>query len=380
MALPVSDPAATPAQAHAAPGTAEDGYNTHVTVEAGPHDRAPHGVVLEVLEDAWLRAPNEDWFEAQAEVYPERFTYVDELVDVDGEMEGGYRDATGEFVLKYDIEEDELVYWQFVTADRLTAGRRDYVQFCASCHGFDGDGYGRSGQHLRPPPRNFTRPSFKFTKVPGSLLPSDESLIREVKRGLNGTPMLPWDLSDEQLSDIIQYVKSLSPEGKGWRDIYNEVGQIVSSDGDPWVGREADAIAAGEVVYHSTAKCYSCHPGYVTAAKLAELNDLPAGSQPRPDFTYPVAKATENYEVLGHPMLLLPPDFTWNDVRSGITPLDLFETIGAGIGGTAMPQWTGALPDEDIWAMAYYVAHLIETYKGKPVERARFMAGLRKDS
>jgi mono/diheme cytochrome c family protein len=369
MALPVSDPALLEGEG--------DEHATPAVPMEGPHVRAPHDVVLDIHEDAWLRAPNEDWFEAQAEAEPDRFTYVDELIDIDGDFEGGYRDAQGEYELRYDAEEDELVYWQHVTADRLTTGRRDYVQFCASCHGFDGDGYGRSAQHLRPPPRNFTMPSFKFTKVPGSLLPSDEALVRLVKRGLGGTPMLPWALSDEQLSDIIQYVKSLSPPESGWRDIYAEVGEIVESGADPWAGREAEAITAGEDIYHGKAKCHSCHPGYVTPARYGEISD---GAATRPDFTYPIAKATENYEVLGHPMLLLPPDFTWHDVRAGTTPLDLFETIGSGIGGTAMPQWKGSLSDEEIWAMAHYVSDLIETYKGKPAERARFMAGLRPGS
>ena len=31
-----------------------------------------------------------------------------------------------------------------------------------------------------------------------------------------------------------------------------------------------------------------------------------------------------------------------------------------GIGGTAMPTWKGALPDDDIWAMSYYVRSLID--------------------
>ncbi|MDG2148837.1 MAG: cytochrome c [Planctomycetota bacterium] len=370
MTLPASDPLTV------SEGD-EHGHDSSASAPEGPHDRPPLDVVLDIHTDAWLRAPSEDWFEAQAELDPDRFSYVDDLLDIDGDTEGGYQDKLGEYELRYDAEEDEIAYWQYISADRLTQGRRDYVQFCSSCHGFDGDGYGRSGQHLRPPPRNFTKPFYKFTKVPGHLLPSDESLILLVERGLNGTPMLPWALSRDQLNDIIQYLKSLSPEGVGWRDVYSEVGHIVESDGDPWTGREAEAIQAGQDVYHGTAKCYSCHPGYVTPEKLAEINGLPAGSMPRENFTYPIAKITENYEVQGVPMLLLPPDFTWQDVRAGTTPLELFETIGAGIGGTAMPQWKGSLSDKDIWAMAYYVRSLIETYKGHPEKRAEFMSSLR---
>ena len=338
-----------------------------------PLARPPIDVSLEVTEDAWLRAPGEEWFEAQAELFPDRFEYVEELIEVEGDFEGGWRDSQGEFEFRYDEEEDEFAYWQLLTADRLTQGRLDYVQFCASCHGFEGDGYGRSGQHLRPPPRNFQRPNFKFSKVPGSYLPSDHALTRLVKRGLNGTPMLPWALSDEQLDDIIQYVKSLSPEGQGWRDIYSEIGDIVEAGDDPWAGRVNEALVRGEEIYHDKAKCHSCHPGYVTPERFEEIT----GSPPRADLTYPLAKSTDNYQVLGHSMLILPPDFTWHDVRAGTTTLDLFETIASGIGGTAMPQWKNSIPDEDIWAMAHYVQMLIDTYKNKPSDRARFMAGLR---
>ncbi len=379
-------PVSTPAKAiHPAPAAffddeegenGEQGHDKAAITPAGPHVKAPLNVNLEILEGTWLRAPNEEWFEAQAETDPGRFEYVDELIDIEGDFEGGYRDNEGEYELRYDEEEDELAYWQHLTADRLTLGRQDYVQFCASCHGFDGAGYGRSAQHLRPPPRNFTKPSFKFSKVPGSLLPSDDALISLVKKGLDGTPMLPWDLSDEQLDDIIQYVKSLSPEDSGWRDIYSEVGGVVTSDEpNPFVGREAEAIRMGEDIYHGKAKCHSCHPGYVTNERFAEIGG--ANAVPREGLTYPIAKVTENYDVQGHPMKLLPPDFTWHDVRAGISVEELFETIGSGIGGTAMPQWKGSLDDEEIWAMSYYVRDLIETYKGKTADRARFMAGLR---
>jgi mono/diheme cytochrome c family protein len=29
--------------------------------------------------------------------------------------------------------------------------------------------------------------------------------------------------------------------------------------------------------------------------------------------------------------------------------------VGAGVGGTAMPTWKGALREEDLWAVARYV-------------------------
>lgn len=349
--------------------------------DENPHRLAPRGVTLSIEDGALLRAPNEEWFEAQAEVDPGRFTWNDEAADVTedgvgiGDFEGGWVDAEGEYVFLYDEEEDEFAYWQNIDADTLTRGRRGFVQFCASCHGLDGNGYGRSAQHLRPPPRDFRQSNYKFTKVIGDL-PTDEALIRLVKRGLDGTPMYPWALSDGQLYDIVQYVKSLSPEGEGWRDVYAEVGEVVESGEDPWIGREDEAYRRGEEIYHGKAQCHGCHPGYVTPLRMAEIRGDAPGTAYREDLTYPVLKES-SYQVLGEDVQFLPPDFTWHTTRSGTTPLDLYETIATGIKGTAMPQWKGSLPDEDIWAMAYYVQALIDQYYGDPAKRAAFMAGLR---
>ena len=51
-----------------------------------------------------------------------------------------------------------------------------------------------------------------------------------------------------------------------------------------------------------------------------------------------------------------------NDVRSRYTEehqrTDLYRTITAGIGGAAMPTWKEALPEEDLWALAYYVVSM----------------------
>jgi mono/diheme cytochrome c family protein len=338
--------------------------------EDDPHARAPQAVELNVLEDTWLRAPDAAWFERQAELEPGRFTF-----DAALHGQGGWVDATNVYQLRYDEAEGTYAYWQFVSAKRLTAGRRDYVQFCASCHGFDGAGYGRSGQHLRPSPRSFKQSNFKFTKVVTDL-PTDAALLRLIRRGLDGTPMYPWALSDEQLLDIIQYIKSLSEPETGWRDVYATIGDVVPADPDPWEGRDAEARARGEEMYHGLANCYSCHPAYVSESRLREIRGEPEGTRYRDNLSYPELKES-NYEVRGKAVAIMPPDFTWHRVRSGTTKLDLFETIASGIKGTAMPQWKGSIPDSDIWALSYYVRGLINDYHGQTKKRAEFMNGLR---
>lgn len=361
------------------PSTQEEGQQEHGDDEHGevakpeaPHMRAPTNVPLTISVGSWLLAPEAEWFKAQKELQPGRFTLDTNI----GEGDGGWVDSTGVFRYIYDEEEDIWAYWSWASPQQLTRGRQDYVQFCSSCHGLDGDGYGRSGQWLRPSPRDFHQANFKFTKVIKAL-PSDAALMRLIKRGLDGTPMLPWALSDEQLTDIIQYIKSLSREGEGWRNPFTSVGDVVESGKDPWteLGQENFAIEAGKKLYHGTANCASCHPGYVNPNDLPDLIGDP-DVVARKSYYLPVLKESD-YVVQGYGVKILPPDFTFHTVRAGITTKDLFETIASGIKGTAMPQWKGALNDKQLWALAHYVESLISEYKGKPAKRAGFMKGLR---
>ena len=53
-----------------------------------------------------------------------------------------------------------------------------------------------------------------------------------------------------------------------------------------------------------------------------------------------------------------PPDFLVDRVKTGLQPETLAHVINAGVGGTAMPTWTGALQPSQVWGLAYYVRSL----------------------
>jgi cytochrome c553 len=341
----------------------------------GPHARAPVGAVLEVTQPdtqlAWVKD-----IERLAGDNPGRFSKNGDT----------WVDSRGEFTW----DDDNEVYWRTVGADVLTRGRQDFVQFCASCHGLEGDGYGRSAQGLRPPPRSFQQSTFKFTKVPGEFLPNDDALLGLVKHGLDGTPMLPWAISDERLRDILFYVKSLSPEEEGWHDGTNVIGAVVftpqdplENPQDPWFGKKDEIIAEGRKAY-AARQCWSCHPAYATAAQMNEMRGDPSGEYPA-DVTYSKLKRDSSFEVLGYKVAILAPDFTWHTLRYGKTPQEVFQTIAAGIGGAGMPTWgrptadspRGAVEEREIWAIAHYVRSLVDDYKDKPAKRAAFMSEVR---
>lgn len=252
-----------------------------------------------------------------------------------------------------------------VSARRLNQGKESYLVYCSACHGLKGLGDGVAGIGLRPPPRNFSQAKFKFAAVSAGQLPSDEDFMRIIQGGLHGTAMLPWqDVPEREIGDIIQYIKTLSPK---WEE--GKPGEPIVAGADPWgPAKKNEALVRGMKVYHGMAQCLSCHPAYENKETInaASLELAKREAQLRPDAYHSQMKESD------YGTKLMPPDFTRDLIRSGDKLTDIYRTIASGIGGTAMPSWKGALPDEDIWAMAYYVRSLMEL-------RDTPEAGLRRD-
>ncbi len=208
-----------------------------------------------------------------------------------------------------------------------------------------------------PPPRDLRLGVYKFAAVPAGQLPRDTDFVRTLRQGLHGTAMQAWQVPDAELDDLIQYVKSFAPR---WRS--ETPGDEVAASPDPWPGREADAVARGARVYHGLAQCaVACHPAYVTRAEIAAFTKELTGidlREIRPDVYQPVAKDSD------YGVKILPPDFTFNALRGGDTPGDIYRAIASGIGGTAMPTWKNVLPEPDLWALAHYVQSLVALRDG----------------
>jgi mono/diheme cytochrome c family protein len=245
-----------------------------------------------------------------------------------------------------------------VSADALERGRVTYTHYCRPCHGDGGDGKGTSAPGLRPPPRDLRLGIYKFAAVPAGQLPRDEDFVRTIRGGLHGTAMLAWDVPVAALDDLIQYVKAFAPR---WQK--ETPGEAITPSPDPWTGRATEALARGKLVYHGLAQCaVACHPAYATRAEIyaaaKELTHMEL-REFRPDLYLPVAKESD------YGVKILPPDFTFNELRGGDTLADIYRAIAAGIGGTAMPTWKNVLPEPDLWALAYYVRSLV-ALRGTP--------------
>jgi len=256
-----------------------------------------------------------------------------------------------------------------VSGRELNEGYRAYTRYCRACHGEAGDGKGPAAMGLWPPPRDFTKGVFKFARQRSSDdVPNDEDLRRIVKGGLGGSAMLAWDVPEPELGRVIQYVKSFVP--KKWEKKKRSgepvpVLEAFSPGPDPWAGKEEQARQRGRALYHLKAECSTCHPAYGGRRELYEMSLTAAQAEPgtfapirgyRDDMYGAVPKRSEEYGVT-----ILPPDFLWSELRSvqkGREVEDLFRVISFGV-YPVMPAWKGALPDEDLWAIAHYVASLV---------------------
>jgi mono/diheme cytochrome c family protein len=256
-----------------------------------------------------------------------------------------------------------------VTAATLNQGKEAYTQYCRACHGDKGDGTGPASYGLRPPPRDFTAATFKFAHVPSGQLPTDDDFVRIVKGGVHGTAMLAWEVPEPTLRDIVQYIKTFSAR---WQT--ETAGTPVVAGADPWAAKESDGNARGAKLYHGLAQCLQCHAAYESKQQIYDDSKELTGNgttEFRAAMYQPEAKESD-YADRHYPaakdgslpkLKLLPPDFLFNDVRSGTSVKDIFLTIASGVGGTAMPSWKGSLPDADIWALAHYV-HSVIALKG----------------
>ena len=249
-----------------------------------------------------------------------------------------------------------------VSARALEHGRVVYAAYCRPCHGDQGDGKGTSAPGLQPPPRDLRLGVYKFAAVATGQLPTDADFERIIRGGLHGTAMQAWDVPPAQLDDLIQYVKAFAIR---WRD--EKPGDPLVATADPWAARDDEGVARGKRVYHGLAQCATaCHPAYVTKADIYAFTKELTGaavSEFRADLYQPVAKDSDyGYKIL-------PPDFTFNQLRTGIALPDIYRVISCGVGGTAMPTWKNVLPEADLWAMTHYVRSLV-ALRGTPAAAA----------
>lgn len=274
------------------------------------------------------------------------------------------------------FQEPQKLGGRWVSASTLNIGHDTYMNYCMQCHGVNGDGLGPAAQGTFPPPRNFKQGAYKFASVGAGELPTDEDLKYTIRNGLRGTPMLPWDISDDRLDAVVQYIKTFSD---AWKE--GEPGTPLQLTADPYgTERAAEAIALGKKIYHGIAQCYTCHPAY---APLSEINEasLETTGNGVTSIREDAHLSTLLDSSYGHKFM--PPDYTKDFIKTGSSPAAIYKVLGPGINGTAMPAWKGLLTasgsfeesEKNQWALAYYVSHL-QSLRFDAAARKAFMQEL----
>jgi mono/diheme cytochrome c family protein len=85
---------------------------------------------------------------------------------------------------------------------------------CWTCHGKEGKGDGPASAPLDPKPRDLTKGDFKFDANGDGTPGEDEDLMLVIKNGpsaYGGSNAMPYfkHLSDEQIGDLVAYIRTL---------------------------------------------------------------------------------------------------------------------------------------------------------------------------
>ena len=86
-----------------------------------------------------------------------------------------------------------------------TKGAALYKAKCSACHGPEGGGDGPAAGALPRPPADLRSADF-WTRM------TDERLRDTITKGKPGTAMRPFPMSDDNLSNLTAYLRSLQPE------------------------------------------------------------------------------------------------------------------------------------------------------------------------
>jgi cytochrome c oxidase cbb3-type subunit 2 len=184
-----------------------------------------------------------------------------------------------------------------------------------------------AGMMVRTKPRDFRAGIFKFRSTPTGSLPADEDLFRTISRGLRGTGMVAQDdLPEGERRAVIEYVKTLSERFR------TEKPQAPVPISEP-LPRTPELVSKGREVY-TKAECFKCHGA-------EGRGDGPSAEGLKDSWGYPIQ----------------PTDLT-RPLKRGSTPEAIYRTVVTGLDGTPMPSYEGALSDDELWALSFYVASL----------------------
>ena len=215
-----------------------------------------------------------------------------------------------------------------------TRGKVVFEKRCAWCHGWDGAGEGPAVDVVRPKPRDFTRAKYRIRTTTGGKLPTDRNLFDAISNGLPGTSMPAWKglISDQEISDVTQYLKTLSKKFARWKKKGRELPEVTVG---PEIPSSPESIEKGKELYTKLG-CWKCHgkSGRASGPSMSGLID---------ERNVPIRPA--NFHK------------PWN-FRGGSSRKDIYLRFNTGVNGTPMPSFQDQLDNEKSWHLANFVRSL----------------------
>jgi len=205
------------------------------------------------------------------------------------------------------------------TPPRALPGWGLYDRLCLPCHGDAGDGRGPAAAYTHGRPRDLTRGEYSWRTTALGAAPTDDDLRLTIRHGAPGTSMPAFDLAPAQVDQLIDVVKAFAPSA------FVPGGSPITLSPPPPI----DAARGARLWIEKG--CSTCHG--------------PTGSG-----NTPVART-----------ITAPPyDLTREPLHRPHADADLRRAAALSIatGRAAMPAYSGALPDADLWALADHVVAL----------------------
>jgi cytochrome c oxidase cbb3-type subunit 2 len=249
--------------------------------------------------------------------------------------------AEGEDVLEagtFDEEDEgetddpfELSRLDDERARARAAGATLYAQYCATCHGRNGDGKGPSARFLQSKPRDFRTGMFKYRTTPYGTAPTVSDIERTIAVGVLGSSMPGFRhvLGKTKRRILARYVLSIPPQFwvPGGRDGATPV-EIPKPSRNSKAARKR-----GKELYKQL--CASCH------GKSGRGNG-------------PAAKSLRDSAGKRS----IATDLTGPGFGGGRGPRVIYRTITTGLSGTPMVGFAAGLTPKQRWELSFFVDSL----------------------
>lgn len=259
----------------------------------------------------------------------------------------------------------------------LPTPSRDYQNFCASCHGNNGDGQGKAARFLFPKPRSLTSHPFQYATSMNRVA-SSQDIELVIREGIPNTSMNGWTaLTDLQIQSLVRDVLAFRLYGanKRYVDLLVNNGELLNTadsvfspqqiaEAEKYVKKETipasnwkfeiaaqtpNSLANGQRLY-MTQNCHKCHGLDGRGSYGIDL----IGEYGFPTFAR---------------------DLVSEPFKYGTAATDVARGIKLGINGTKMPAST-TLNDEELGDLTLYVLSLHKPQKTTLTNAQRYQRSI----